>query len=84
MTTRSECVAEGFRLGWPLALEASLAAGRLDDAQHLLALVADAPKGHVPPYLRAQLARYTALVHAAQDQHDTVEADLRQAITHPD
>jgi len=72
--------AEGFRFGWPLALEASLAAGRLDDAEHLLVMVADAPKGHVPPYLRAQLARYTALVHAAQNQHDTVEADLRDAI----
>jgi tetratricopeptide (TPR) repeat protein len=72
---------EGFRWAWPLALEAALAAGRLDDAAGLLAPVADAPVGHVPPYLRAQLARYTALLNAARHQDDTVEADLRQAIT---
>jgi tetratricopeptide (TPR) repeat protein len=72
---------EGFRWAWPLALEAALAADRLDDAGQLLALVREAPKGHVPPYLKAQLARYTALLDAAQHRHDTVEADLREAIT---
>jgi hypothetical protein len=72
---------DGFRWAWPLALQAALAAGRLDDAAQLLALVGGAPKGHVPPYLQAQLARYTALLNAAHHQHDTVEADLRQAIS---
>ncbi|HLK95284.1 MAG TPA: adenylate/guanylate cyclase domain-containing protein [Nocardioidaceae bacterium] len=72
---------EGFRFGWPLALDLALSADRLDDAARLLMLVADEPPGHVPPYLRAQLARYTALIHAARDDHDTVEADLHRAIT---
>jgi hypothetical protein len=72
---------EGFRWGWPLAMEGALAADRSDDAVRLLGSVGDAPRGHVPPYLRAQLARYTALLNTARDQHDTVEADLREAIT---
>ncbi|MBA3281744.1 MAG: tetratricopeptide repeat protein, partial [Acidimicrobiia bacterium] len=72
---------EGFRFSWPLAVEAALAAHRLDDAARLLALVGDAPKGHVPPYLRAELARYTALLHAAHGDHDTVQADLRRALS---
>jgi hypothetical protein len=63
-----------------MALEAALAANRLDDATRLLALIGDAPKGHVPPYLRAQHTRYRALLAAANDDHDTVEADLRSAI----
>jgi class 3 adenylate cyclase/predicted ATPase len=71
---------DGFRHGWPLALEAALAGGRLVEAAQLLTLVRDQPPGHVPPYLRAQLARYTGLIHAARDHHDTVEADLRRAI----
>jgi tetratricopeptide (TPR) repeat protein len=72
---------EGFRWGWPLAMEAALSADRADAAAELLRLVGDEAPGHVPPFLRAQLARYTALVHAGQNQHDTVEADLRRAIT---
>jgi hypothetical protein len=62
-------------------MEAALAADRLEDAAGLLALVGAAPKGHVPSYLRAQFARYTALLNAAHNHHDTVEVDLRQAIT---
>ena len=72
---------EGFRFGWPLALELALSANRLDDAARLLKVVVDEPPGHVPPYLKAQLARYTGLVRAALDDHETVEADLHRAIT---
>jgi hypothetical protein len=71
---------EGFRWGWPLALEAAIQVGRSDLTGSLLGLVADAPKGHVPPYLRAQLAHYRALRDAAEGRHDTVEPDLRSAI----
>lgn len=71
---------EGFRSAWPLALEAALAADLLDEASRLLAIVGDAPKGHVPPYLRAQHARYRALIAAANNLHDTVQTDLRSAI----
>jgi tetratricopeptide (TPR) repeat protein len=72
--------ADGFKLGWPLALEAALADGSLQEAADLLSLVSEAPKGHVPPYLRSQLARYRARLNAAQGRHENVEADLRQAI----
>jgi hypothetical protein len=34
----------------------------LTRADHLLALVTEAPRGHVPPYLWAQLAHYRALI----------------------
>ncbi|MGI8675614.1 MAG: tetratricopeptide repeat protein [Nocardioidaceae bacterium] len=68
------------RLAWPIAMDAALAADMLDEAESLLALVGDAPRGHVPPYLRAQLARYRALVAAARGQHEDVEAGLRRAI----
>ena len=71
---------DGFRLSWPLALRAALGADRVDEAESLLRMVADAPLGHVPPYLRAELARYRGLVNATRGCHDTVEADLREAI----
>jgi class 3 adenylate cyclase/tetratricopeptide (TPR) repeat protein len=71
---------EGFRWGWPLALEAAIRTERSDEIKALLALVAEAPKGHVPPYLQAQLAHYRALYNATEGRHETVEADLRSAI----
>ena len=43
-------------------------------------MLADQPPGHIPPYLRAQLARGRALTAAAGGDHDTVEADLHAAI----
>lgn len=76
----SGMLSDGFRLAWPLAMEAALAASRVDEAESLLALVADAPRGHVPPYLRAQLARCRALAAAARGDHDSVEVDLRHAV----
>ncbi|MGI8681066.1 MAG: hypothetical protein ACR2JO_02805 [Mycobacteriales bacterium] len=39
-----------------------------------MAIVADRPLGHVPPYLRAQHARYRARLDAARGEHDEVEA----------
>jgi class 3 adenylate cyclase/tetratricopeptide (TPR) repeat protein len=71
---------EGFRWGWPQAIEAALTLERFDKVGELLALVADAPRGHVPPYLRAQLAHYRGLRDAALGRHDTVEADLNTAV----
>ena len=71
---------ESFRLAWPMALEAALIAGDVDEAQSLLAIVADAPPGHVPPYLRAQLSRYRALAAIARAVSTSqIEADLRSA-----
>jgi len=71
---------DGVRFGWPLALEAALAAGDLDEADHLLAMVTEAPRGHVPPYLWAQLAHYRALTRAARADPTDVESDLQRAI----
>lgn len=65
---------------WPHTLHAALTLARHDDAHQLLGLLADRPPGHVPPYLRAHLARGRALLNAAENRHDTVQADLQTAI----
>ncbi len=36
---------------------------------------------HLPPYLRAQLARFRALREALAGRDETVEADLRSAVS---
>ena len=72
---------EGFRLAWPMAIEAALLSDRLDEARSQLAVVADAPPGHVPPYIRAQLVRFRALIAMAEGSTDPdIEADLRSAV----
>ena len=71
---------ESVRTVWPDALEAALELGRLEDARALLALLADQPPGHVPPYLRAQLLRGRALTAAAEGGDGDIEADLSAAI----
>ncbi|MGH2872355.1 MAG: hypothetical protein ACRDL5_07810, partial [Solirubrobacteraceae bacterium] len=71
---------DGVRDAWPYALAAALELGRDDDAGALIALLADVPPGHVPPYLRAQLARGRALLAIAKGDHDTAEPDLQSAI----
>jgi len=72
---------EGFRLAWPLAIEAALLADELDEARSQLSVVADAPRGHVPPYVRAQLVRFRALISIAEGSADPeIEADLRSAV----
>jgi class 3 adenylate cyclase/predicted ATPase len=68
------------RDGWPYAFAIALGAGRIGDARTLLDLIADRPRGLVPPYLRAHLARGRALLAAVEDRHETVEADLMVAI----
>ncbi len=70
---------EAVRQAWPNALEAALLLGRLDEAEKLLAIVAERPRGHVPPYLRAQHARYRARLQAALGQHEEVEAGFTVA-----
>jgi tetratricopeptide (TPR) repeat protein len=68
------------RDGWPDALHAALRLARQEDARRIIALLADLPPGHVPPYLRAQLARGQALLRAAEGDHDTVEQHLNTAV----
>ena len=72
---RHECV----RQAWPEAVDAALSLGDIETSQRLLDLVADRPIGHIPPYLRAQLARFRARIAAAQGRHESVEQDMRLA-----
>ena len=71
---------DAVRDSWPQILDAALTLGRHDDAHRVLELLASRPPGHIPPYLRAQLARGRALLNAAENNHDTVNDDLRVAI----
>jgi tetratricopeptide (TPR) repeat protein len=71
---------ESVRDAWPETLHAALQLGRHHDAHQIMALLADLPPGHIPPYLRAQLARGRGLLNAAEGHHDTVEHDLSTAI----
>jgi class 3 adenylate cyclase/tetratricopeptide (TPR) repeat protein len=71
---------EGTRVAWPDAVGAALALDRLDEAQELVDLLADLPRGLVPPLLRAELSRAQALLACARDVRDGVEVDLRAAI----
>jgi hypothetical protein len=57
-----------------------MALGRLDDAEHLLALLDERPSGQVPPYLRAQLARGHGLLAGARGDATAAEAQLAAAI----
>ena len=72
--------AEAIRGCWAQTLHVALMMGRHDDARHILALLGDRPTGHVPPYLRAHLARGRALLDATEDRPDTVQSNLQAAI----
>ncbi len=71
---------DSVRDAWPDALDAALALGRLDEGAALVALLAEQPPGHIPPYLAAHLARGRGLVAAAEGSHDAAETDLGTAI----
>ncbi|MGI8682137.1 MAG: ATP-binding protein [Mycobacteriales bacterium] len=64
---------DAVRQAWPDGVEAALSLGRIDEVERLLLVVADRPRGHVPPYLRAQYARFRARLDAARGQHEVVE-----------
>jgi class 3 adenylate cyclase/tetratricopeptide (TPR) repeat protein len=68
------------RIGFPAAISAAMALGRLDDAEHLLTLLDERPSGQVPPYLRAQLARGHGLLAGARGDATASEAQLAAAI----
>lgn len=67
---------EAVRLAFPVALEAALDLGDLDQADRLADLLASRPPGEVPPFLRAQVVRARALITAARGEDDDVEQDL--------
>jgi tetratricopeptide (TPR) repeat protein len=78
--TRLGPATDAVRESWPHTLQAALNLARHDDAHQIIALLADRPPGHVPPYLRAHLARGRALLNIAEGRHDTVQPDLQTAI----
>jgi tetratricopeptide (TPR) repeat protein len=62
---------EPIRWAWPLAADAALTAGDLDEGQRLLDWLDGYPRGHVPPVLRAERARIAArLLSARHDPGD--------------
>jgi class 3 adenylate cyclase/predicted ATPase len=71
---------ESVRYAWPDTLRAAIELGRVERARELVTLLADEPPGHVPPFLRSQLARGRALTNAAAGDQDAVEAGLTAAI----
>jgi tetratricopeptide (TPR) repeat protein len=73
-------VSDAVKVGWPLAVEAATAARQWDEAAQLISLLDDVPTGHVPPFLRSQLARYRAGLAAARGDADRAGADFRQAV----
>jgi class 3 adenylate cyclase/tetratricopeptide (TPR) repeat protein len=73
-------IEDDYPLFWVPAVEFALAAGRVAEAQRLLAQVADTPVALIAPYLRAQLARLRALVSCADGDDSDAEEDLVKAI----
>jgi tetratricopeptide (TPR) repeat protein len=71
---------EVVRQAWPDAVDAALAAGRLEDAAELVSIVATAPIGYIAPLLRALLPWGRGRLAAARGEHDGVEADLTAAV----
>jgi class 3 adenylate cyclase/predicted ATPase len=71
---------QASRIGFPAAIDAALALGRLDDVDHLLSLLSERPAGQVPPYLRAQLARGHGLLASARDDRAAAESQFGAAI----
>lgn len=71
---------ESVRTGWPVAVGAALDLDDLTEAESLVALVADRPVGHIPPYLRAMLARFRGRVAAAKGDGSEAERHFSDAI----
>jgi tetratricopeptide (TPR) repeat protein len=70
---------QATRIGFPSAVEAALALGRLAEVSDLLSPLAARPVGHIPPYIRAQLARGQGRLAAAKGDAGSAEAQLRTA-----
>jgi class 3 adenylate cyclase/tetratricopeptide (TPR) repeat protein len=68
--------AEPIRWAWPLAADAALTLGDHAEVQRLLDWLAEHPRGHIPPLLRAEHARITAKLLAAH--HDPAADDAYQ------
>jgi len=69
------------RLAFPVAFEAAIDLNDLREADLLADILAARPRGEVPPFLRAQLARARGLIAAARGEDADVEEDLVAAET---
>jgi hypothetical protein len=71
---------DAVRLGWPDAFDAAVACGRYEEAGSLLALLSARPPGQLPPYMHAHAARARGLLARGGGEHETTEAELRDAV----
>ncbi len=71
---------DAVRNAWPDTVAAAIELGRADAARELLAQLSEQPPGHIPPYLRAHLARAHALLCITEGAPDGVEGALTTAI----
>ena len=55
-------IADDFWMAWPVAVEAALAAGDQLRAAELLKHLSLRPRGELGPYLKGELARFTAQI----------------------
>jgi len=67
---------EAVRSVFPIAIEAAIEVGDLEEADRLACLLATRPAGQVPPFLRAQVTRAKALVADARGEDELVEENL--------
>ncbi len=70
---------DDFPFFWVTAVELCVEAHALDEARRMVRVVADAPRGKVSPYLRAQLPRLQAMVLIAAGADDGVDELLDAA-----
>src|SRR4051812_28635088 len=70
---------ETLRVTWVEAMQAALALGDLVSAEEMLAKIADLPKGLVPSYLRAEVARFTGRIAAVRGGADRAEESFADA-----
>ncbi len=86
---REGASSQASRIGFPSALEAALELGQMGEAAKLLALLADRPRGHVPPFLRAQVDRGRGLLaldagdRAAAHDHFTAAIEALSRLGYP-
>ena len=67
---------EAVRSAFPIALEAAIEIGDLDEADRLAGLLETRPAGQVPPFVWAQVTRAKALVASARGDDYALEENL--------
>jgi hypothetical protein len=72
---------EAFRTAFPIVVETAIELGELGEADRLVAMLASRPRGEVPPFLRASVARAEGLLARARGQDAGVEDELVAAET---